>query len=84
MRTSDELDAALRRLGYYLHRARPDSDAPRRRWRVLCLHCHAGWDCDNLEEVRSLLRALREWDARGRRGLDIIWDGADWVCVEVH
>jgi len=81
MRTSDGLDAALRRLGYYLHRARPDSDAPRRRWRVLCLQCHAGWDCDNLEEVRGLLHAIRVLKERG--GGDIVWDGDGWAYVEL-
>jgi len=84
MRTSTEIDTALRRLGYFLRRARPAIESPRRRWQVVALSSHVGWDCDNLEEVRSLLRALREWDARGRRGLDIIWDGADWVCVDVE
>jgi hypothetical protein len=83
MRTADDLDTALRRLGYYLQRARPHRDAPRRRWRVASLSGDASWDCDDLEEVRSLLRALGERDARGRRGVDIIWDGQEWVCVEV-
>ena len=84
MRTSTEIDTALRRLGYFLRRARPAIESPRRRWQVVALSSHVGWDCDNLADVRSLVRALEEREARGRRGLDIIWDGVDWVCVEVE
>jgi len=81
MRTSDELDAALRRLGYYLRRARPGDTGPWRRWEVRCLACHAGWYCDNLEEVRDLLHAVRVLKERGRG--DIVWSGDGWAYVEL-
>jgi len=79
-RTRTQIDSALRPLGYFLRRV-PRGAAPGRRWQVLSLASHTGWDCHTLAEVRSLLRALREREAHGG---SVVWDGDGWACVEVE
>jgi hypothetical protein len=70
---SVQLDNQLQKIGYCLVSGRRDDES---RWRVVDQRSHENFNCDTLQEVSSLLRALRAQEEDN--GMTVVFDGADW------
>jgi hypothetical protein len=75
---SVQLDNQLQKIGYCLVKGRSDES----RWRVIDqrnYNSFKNFNCDTLQEVSSLLRALRAQEEDN--GMTVVFDGADWHAV---